>query len=40
MTVLWMIIAAVVAALIALFQYGYIGASKNTKRKPWFALLR
>jgi hypothetical protein len=40
MTVLWIIIAAVVAALIALFQYGYIGASKNTKRKPWFALLR
>jgi len=40
MTVFWMIIAAVVAALIALFQYGYIGTSKNTKRKPWFALLR
>ncbi|WP_213523440.1 hypothetical protein [Nonlabens sp.] len=40
MTVFWIFIAAVVAALIALFQYGYIGASKNTIRKPWFALLR
>lgn len=40
MTVFLMIIAAVVAALIALFQYSYIGASINTKKKPWFALLR
>jgi hypothetical protein len=40
MTVFLMIIAAVVAALIALFQYGYIGTSKVTKKKPWFALLR
>jgi hypothetical protein len=35
-----MIIAAVVAVLIALFQYGYIGKNKSTKKKPWFALLR
>ena len=40
MTVILMIIAAVVAALIALFQYGYISKTKNTKKKPWFALLR
>ncbi|MEP0479933.1 MAG: vWA domain-containing protein, partial [Nonlabens sp.] len=40
MTVILMIIAAVVAALIALFQYGYISNTKNTKKKPWFALLR
>jgi hypothetical protein len=40
MTVFLMIIAAVVSALIALFQYSYIGVSKNTKKKPWFALLR
>ncbi|MGJ8684830.1 MAG: hypothetical protein ACSHWW_09405 [Nonlabens sp.] len=41
MTVLWIILAAIVAALVALFQYGYIfyGHKKN-KRKPWFALLR
>jgi hypothetical protein len=40
MTVFLMIIAAVVAALIALFQYSYIGTSRDIKKKPWFALLR
>lgn len=41
MTVLWIILAAIVAALVALFQYGYIlNTNKNSKRKPWFALLR
>jgi len=41
MTVLWIILAAIVAALVALFQYGYIfSKKKNNKRKPWFALLR
>ncbi|MEN8899431.1 MAG: hypothetical protein ABF247_01055 [Nonlabens sp.] len=40
MTVILMIIAAAVAALIALFQYGYLDTSKNIKKKPWFALLR
>ncbi|AGC78013.1 hypothetical protein LX97_03104 [Nonlabens dokdonensis] len=40
MTVVLMIVAAGIAALIALFQYGYIGTSKNTRKKPWFALLR
>lgn len=40
MTVILMIIAAVAAALIALFQYGYLGKNKSNKRKPWFALLR
>lgn len=41
MTILWIILAAIVAALVALFQYGYIfSTKKNSKRKPWFALLR
>lgn len=41
MTILWIILAAIVAALVALFQYGYIFSNKkNSKRKPWFALLR
>ncbi|MEP3043712.1 MAG: hypothetical protein ABJO53_07405, partial [Nonlabens ulvanivorans] len=41
MTIFWIILAAIVAALVALFQYGYIFSNKkNNKRKPWFALLR
>ncbi|MBF4983289.1 hypothetical protein FNJ87_02725, partial [Nonlabens mediterrranea] len=41
MTVLWIILAAIVAALVALFQYGYIFSTKsNNKKKPWFTLLR
>lgn len=41
MTVLWIILSAIVAALVALFQYGYIfNTKKNSKRKPWFAFLR
>ena len=40
MTVVLMIVAAGIAALIALYQYGYISTSKSTRKKPWFALLR
>ncbi len=41
MTLLWIILAAIVAAVVALFQYGYIFTSKKkSTRKPWFALLR
>ncbi|MDP5102036.1 MAG: hypothetical protein NWQ09_11985 [Nonlabens sp.] len=40
MTVLWIILAAIVAALVALFQYGYIFGSTSKTKKPWFALLR
>lgn len=40
MTVVLMIVAAGIAALIALYQYGYISTSKRTRKKPWFALLR
>jgi len=41
MTILWIILAVIIAALVALFQYGYIfNKKKNSKRKPWFALLR
>jgi hypothetical protein len=40
MTVLWIILAAIVAALVALFQYGYIFSSTTKTKKPWFALLR
>ncbi|MGB5983361.1 MAG: vWA domain-containing protein [Nonlabens sp.] len=40
MTVLWILLAVVIAAFVALYQYGYI-FSKNNKRKPLgFALLR
>lgn len=40
LTILWIILAALVAAFIALFQYGYILSNKKTAKKPWFALLR
>lgn len=41
MTILWIVLAALVAAVVALFQYGYIFTNKKKKtRKPWFALLR
>lgn len=40
MTVVLMIVAAGIAALIALYQYGYISTSKRSRKKPWFALLR
>ncbi len=34
------IIAAIVAIFLALFQYDYIFSSKKSNRKPWFAALR
>ncbi|MGB3591583.1 MAG: hypothetical protein WBA16_07845 [Nonlabens sp.] len=40
MDVLWVILAAIAAAAIALFQYGYLLSSKKDKRNPWFALIR
>ncbi|WP_124980398.1 vWA domain-containing protein [Nonlabens xiamenensis] len=40
MTVIWIILAALAAASVALFQYGYILKHKKTKKKPWLALLR
>lgn len=41
MTILWIILATIVAALVALFHYGYIFSNKkNNKQKPWFAFLR
>jgi len=41
MTILWIVLAALAAAVVALFQYGYILTNKKKKtRKPWFALLR
>jgi len=40
MTIFWIILAAIVAALVALFQYGYFFSNKTNAKKPWFALLR
>ncbi len=40
MTIVWIVLAAIAAIVIALFQYGYLTQSKKEKRKPWFALLR
>jgi hypothetical protein len=40
MTVFWIVLAAIIAILIALFQYGYLSKKNRDKRKPWFALLR
>jgi hypothetical protein len=40
MTIFWIILAAIVAALVALFQYGYIFSNKTKAKKPWFSLLR
>ncbi|AZQ44406.1 hypothetical protein [Nonlabens ponticola] len=39
MTYIWIILAAIVAVLIALFQYGFLVKS-NKKKQPWFAVLR
>ncbi len=40
MTLLWIILAALTAAAVALIQYDYIFSKNKTKQKPWFALLR
>lgn len=40
MNIVWIILAAIVATLVALFQYGYIFSKKTNAKKPWFALLR
>jgi hypothetical protein len=40
MNVFWIVLAAIAAIVIALFQYNIIFSSKNKKRQPWFALLR
>lgn len=40
MTFIWIILAALTAAAVALIQYDYIFTQNKTKQKPWFALLR
>jgi hypothetical protein len=40
MIVLWILLAIIVAALVALYQYGYLFKNDPKKRRPWFAFLR
>ncbi len=40
MIVLWILLAIVVAAFVALYQYGYLFKNDPKKRRPWFAFLR
>ena len=37
---IWLLIAAIAAIIIALFQYDYLFSTSNKRRKPWFAALR
>jgi hypothetical protein len=40
MIVLWILLAIIIAAMVALFQYDFLFSKNRNKRKPWFALLR
>lgn len=40
MIVLWILLAIIIAAFVALYQYDFVLSKNRNKRRPWFALLR
>jgi hypothetical protein len=40
MIVLWILLAILIAAFVALYQYDFLFSKNRNRRRPWFALLR